>query len=87
MGFYLPATIVEDAKRHRVVVRSIDMQTSDWDCTLEPCGESVGSFAVRMGLRYVKGLGESEWQRIAKRSAAKGILRRLHDFVRAYRLG
>ena len=37
MGFYTPATIVEDAKRHRVVVRSIDVQTSDWDCTLERC--------------------------------------------------
>ena len=64
MGFYMPATIVEDTKRHRVVVRSIDIQTSDWDCTLEPCGESVGELAVRMGLRYVKGLGENEWERI-----------------------
>ena len=35
MGFYTPATIVEDAKRHSVVVRSIDVQSSDWDCTLE----------------------------------------------------
>ena len=54
MGFYLPATIVEDTKRHRVVVRSIDRQRSE-GITLEPCGESIGSFAVRMGLRYVKG--------------------------------
>src|SRR4029434_2487355 len=40
MGFYMPATIVEDAKRHRVIVRSIDAQASDWDCTLENCNES-----------------------------------------------
>ena len=81
MGFYLPATIVEDTKRHRVVVRSIDIQTSEWDCTLEPCGESIGSFAVRMGLRYVKGLGENEWQRIEQRGKADNFAS-LHDFVR-----
>jgi error-prone DNA polymerase len=40
MGFYMPATIVEDAKRHQIVVRSLDVQISDWDCTLEPCVES-----------------------------------------------
>jgi error-prone DNA polymerase len=66
MGFYMPATIVEDAKRHHVVMRSVDAQASEWDCTLEPCDESAGGFAVLMGLRYVKGLGEREWQRIAQ---------------------
>ncbi|HMF51937.1 MAG TPA: error-prone DNA polymerase, partial [Candidatus Saccharimonadales bacterium] len=81
MGFYLPATIVEDTKRHSVVVRSIDIQTSEWDCTLEPCGESMGSFAVRMGLRYVKGLGENEWQRI-QRARQSGNFASLDDFVR-----
>ena len=72
MGFYTPATIVEDAKRHGLVMRSIDIQASDWDCTLEPCAESNGGFAVRMGLRYVKGLGDREWERIigARRAAA-----------------
>jgi error-prone DNA polymerase len=66
MGFYMPATIVEDAKRHHVLVRSIDAQASKWDCTLEPCAESAGGFAVRMGLRYVKGLGDREWRRIVQ---------------------
>jgi error-prone DNA polymerase len=81
MGFYMPATIVGDAKRHRVLVRSIDAQASDWDCTLEPCAESAGGFAVRMGLRYVKGLGEGEWQSIveARRAAAFASLQ---DFAR-----
>jgi error-prone DNA polymerase len=59
MGFYAPATIVEDAKRHNVVILPIDVQLSEWDCTLEPCEGSAGDFAVRMGLRYVKGLGEN----------------------------
>ena len=65
MGFYAPATIVEDGKRHHVIVRPIDVQVSEWDCTLEPCEESAGGFAVRMGLRYVKGLGEGDWDSIA----------------------
>lgn len=62
MGFYSPATIVEDAKRHGVAVRPIDIRVSDWDCTLEPSGDS---FAIRMGLRYVKGLGAGDWTAIA----------------------
>ena len=81
MGFYMPATIVEDAKRHNIVVRSLDAQISDWDCTLEPCVESDGDFAVRMGLRYVKGLGETEAQSIVEaRQSAQ--FRSLQDFVR-----
>jgi error-prone DNA polymerase len=35
MGFYAPGTIVEDAKRHGVEVRGIDVMRSGWDCTLE----------------------------------------------------
>ncbi|MBI2532578.1 MAG: DNA polymerase III subunit alpha [Deltaproteobacteria bacterium] len=95
MGFYAPATIVEDAKRHRVivrpidaqsnakrhrvVVRPIDVQSSSWQCSLEPCGQS--DFAVRMGLRYVKGLGEGDWERLdlARRLAS---FTSLEDFVR-----
>ncbi len=53
MGFYSPASLVEDAKRHRIDVRPIDVQQSAWDCTLEP---SQPKPAIRMGLRYVKGL-------------------------------
>jgi error-prone DNA polymerase len=65
MGFYAPATIVEDAKRHIVIIRPIAVQVSEWDCTLEPCEGSAGGFAVRMGLRYVKGLAEIDWESIA----------------------
>ena len=75
MGFYTPATIVEDAKRHGLVMRSIDIQASDWDCTLEPCAESNGGFAVRMGLRYVKGLGDAG---VARESSALAERQRLH---------
>ena len=85
MGFYAPATIVEDAKRHHVFVRPIDVQASDWECTLESCGESAGGLAVRMGLRYVKGLGEGDWEKLAQaRRAAR--FSSLEDFVRRTRL-
>jgi error-prone DNA polymerase len=72
---------VEDAKRHGLIVRPVDAQMSAWDCTLEPCTESTGGFAVRMGLRYVKGLGEGNWKRIedARRIAPFASLA---DFVR-----
>jgi error-prone DNA polymerase len=66
MGFYASATIVEDTKRHKVVVRPIDVTVSDWDCTLEPSHQSAGGFAVRMGLRYVKGLRERDWEKIER---------------------
>ncbi|MEO5700506.1 MAG: OB-fold nucleic acid binding domain-containing protein, partial [Casimicrobiaceae bacterium] len=35
MGFYAPAQLVQDARRHGVEVRPIDVMASDWDCTLE----------------------------------------------------
>jgi error-prone DNA polymerase len=80
MGFYMPATIVEDAKRHHPVVAPIDVAVSDWDCTLEPADQSAGGFGVRMGLRYVKGFRERDWERIdgARRQAPFATL---EDFV------
>src|SRR5262245_50306316 len=56
MGFYHPATIVKDAQRHGLVVLPIDVTRSVWSCTVET---SEGEWAVRLGLRYVKGLRES----------------------------
>nr|MDP9146974.1 error-prone DNA polymerase [Acidobacteriota bacterium] len=53
MGFYQPPTLVTDAQRHGLRVRPIDITCSDWLCTLEKLD---GRFAVRLGLRYVKGL-------------------------------
>jgi error-prone DNA polymerase len=61
MGFYSCSTIVEDAKRHEIEVRAVDVEHSLWDCTLEP---NVPRFAVRMGLRYVKGLGRASWEKM-----------------------
>ncbi|MBN8745457.1 MAG: error-prone DNA polymerase [Thiomonas arsenitoxydans] len=62
MGFYTPSQLVQDAKRHGVTVRPVDVMASDWDCTLE---EAVPYPAVRLGLRLVKGLGREAGRRIA----------------------
>jgi error-prone DNA polymerase len=76
MGFYSPATIVEDARRHGVEVRPIDVQYSSWDCSLEKAGSG---WSVRMGLRYVKGLGERERETFAE---IPGPYRDLEELVR-----
>lgn len=63
MGFYAPAQLVNDARRNGVVFRPLDVQRSEWDCTLEagPDGEPQ----VRLGLRMVSGLVEAQGHAIA----------------------
>jgi error-prone DNA polymerase len=59
MGFYSPATLIKDAQRHGVEVRAIDVTESRWRCDLQP-GTTPGSPpALRLGLRFVKGLREA----------------------------
>ena len=58
MGFYHPATIVRDAQRHGQVIHPADVNFSGWLCAVEP------DEAVRLGLRYVKGLREEMGKRI-----------------------
>jgi error-prone DNA polymerase len=61
MGFYAPAQIVRDAKEHGVEVLEVDVNHSDWDCTLE-------GGALRLGLRQVDGLHrEAAGRLVAKR--------------------
>ena len=79
MGFYSPATIVEDAKRHGVEVRPVEVTRSGYDCTLEPAGGE--RLAVRMGLRYVRGLGEEVGRQVAAESA-RAPFADLRDFAR-----
>ncbi|WP_223252236.1 helix-hairpin-helix domain-containing protein [Paracoccus mutanolyticus] len=63
MGFYAPAQIVRDAQDHGVEVRPVCVNASEWDCTLEPVDSR---FAVRLGLRMVKGLAEAHATQIAR---------------------
>ncbi len=60
MGFYAPAQIVRDARDHGVEVRPVCVNNSRFDCTLEPTGKrdvnGKERYAVRLGMRLVKGL-------------------------------
>ena len=69
MGFYAPAQIVRDAREHGVEVREVDVNHSDWDCTLEPLrlGEGYSSVALRLGLRQVDGLHREAADRVVAR--------------------
>ena len=74
MGFYSPSQLMQDARKHGVQVRAIDVTCSAWDCTLEPASPSddlpqypgirQAQAAVRLGLRLIAGLSEKSVQRI-----------------------
>jgi error-prone DNA polymerase len=78
MGFYRPATIVKDAQRHGLKVLPIDVMKSEWKCTLEPSalstqhsassdvGPDADSVALRLGLRYARGLREEAAQTLIR---------------------
>jgi error-prone DNA polymerase len=84
MGFYSPATIVGDAQRHGLEVRPIDVMHSAWDATLEQTDDSF-EFAVRMGLRWVKGVQLADAHRIVS-ARAEHAFASLEDFVRRTRV-
>jgi error-prone DNA polymerase len=79
MGFYAPAQIVRDAREHGVEVRPVDVNLSDWDCTLENDPASRGvmqmrhasmnghirtTHAMRLGFRQISGMSQDHAQRI-----------------------
>jgi error-prone DNA polymerase len=63
LGFYSPSQLVQDAKRHGIDVRPVDVLHSDWDCTLEDTMPTRPP-AVRLGLRMVSGLTRAAAQRV-----------------------
>jgi error-prone DNA polymerase len=99
MGFYSVATLVEDARRYGVEVRPIDVRVSEWDCTLEPRTIEGGGggprpsdrWAIRMGLRWIKGFHQADADKLlAARAALAGPRpgwRDLDEFVRSVGLG
>lgn len=62
MGFYSPDQILQDARRHHLQIRPVDVRASDWDCSLEPITDAQP--AIRMGLRMIKGFREDDARRI-----------------------
>jgi error-prone DNA polymerase len=63
MGFYAPAQIVADARKHSVEIRPVCINRSRWDCTLEQI-EGTDRHAVRLGMRLVRGLATADAARI-----------------------
>ena len=87
MGFYRPSTLIHDAKLHGLKVRPIDVQQSGWDCTLERLGEADRNkysdpFAMRIGLRYVRGLRQEIGDAIAETRASDGPFASEYDLKR-----
>jgi error-prone DNA polymerase len=95
MGFYSPHTLVRDARRHGVEVLGPDLNRSRRHCTLEPrtdggAGRPLSgnwhadesTMAVRIGLRYVRNLGDGLLERIEAERTAGGPFADLEGFAR-----
>jgi error-prone DNA polymerase len=84
MGFYSPAVIVGDAKRHGIKVLSVDVNESAWEHDTRPNGD--GTYALRLGMRQVKGIDESARETL-ERERAIGPYTGVRDFVARTGLG
>ena len=72
MGFYHPATVVKDAQRHGLRVKPVDITCSQWNCTLETDDREPGNndrLALRIGLRYVRGLPQPSAEALVQQRA------------------
>jgi error-prone DNA polymerase len=71
MGFYAPAQLVRNARDHGVRVLPVDVNHSDWDCTLEESANAAAdsaasSLALRLGFRMLAGMSRPSAERIVQ---------------------
>lgn len=88
MGFYAPSQLIQDARRHGVEVRPVDILASDWDATLETRDGSSrpgDQPAVRLGLGRVAGLPEQAGRRI-ERARRQALFVSVQDLAARARL-
>ncbi|HEX2164284.1 MAG TPA: error-prone DNA polymerase, partial [Thermoanaerobaculia bacterium] len=85
MGFYHPATLVKDAERHGVEVRAIDVTRSGVRCRWEERNGGGPRGAVRLGLKFVRGL-RREAAAAIEREQGRGAFRDADDLARRARL-
>jgi error-prone DNA polymerase len=103
MGFYAPHVLVNDGKRHGVLVLPPDINLSGANCTVEEMGNEKGEMgvgstgpsplhddvglAVRIGLRYIRGLSEKKGAKeIEDERRRGGEFRSLFDFIERTRV-
>jgi error-prone DNA polymerase len=79
MGFYSAAVLVKDAQRHGLRVLPIDVQISNWPCTIEE--ERDGSLSLRMGLGYAKGLRNQSAEMLVTSRMQSGPFRSAEDLA------
>jgi error-prone DNA polymerase len=79
MGFYSPAVLVKDAQRHGLRVKPIDVQVSDWACTIEH--EPDERLSLRLGLGYAKGLRRQAAEAMANSREQCGRFQSAEDLV------
>jgi error-prone DNA polymerase len=94
MGFYAPAQIVRDAKEHGVEVHPVDINHSEWDCTLSPSPKHEQGIeespcsrfgpGLRLGFRLISGMPEAQGLAIGEERKRRPfrtiteVARRLH---------
>jgi error-prone DNA polymerase len=77
MGFYSASQLVQDARRHGVEVRAVDVAVSGWDATLECARDAAAGQgaaaqpAVRLGLSQLRGMRQEVALRIEDARAAR----------------
>ncbi len=76
MGFYAPAQLVADARKHGVEVLPVDVNHSDWDCTLE-----TNQRCLRLGMRMISGLRSTVAEKIMEMRQA-GAYESVSEFTR-----
>ncbi len=94
MGFYSPAALVKDAQRHGLKMLPVDVMRSEWMCTLEAVSPqplrlsaqgrlktAISQIALRLGLRYVRGLREEAAQSLV-RERMLAPFTSIHDLTR-----
>lgn len=79
-GFYHPSVIIGDARRHGVRILAPDLAASAYDCTIE-C-DAAGRLAVRLGLRYVRGLADATGRALLAARDQDGPFADLADLCR-----
>ena len=72
MGFYSPDQLLQDARRHTLQTRPVDVRHSGWDCSLESFGQAQP--AIRLGLRMIRGFREEDARRIEQVREAEPFL-------------